>query len=82
MLESPKYSGIRLETTSTGPLSLSYWIRATDSTNWMKVEHDEAYIAHACNAYPKLIYMLKLLNDTSRLGSIDMVNDLLKELGE
>jgi hypothetical protein len=45
-------------------------------------DSDEAYILHACNAYPKLISTLKLLNDSSRLGSISMVDDLLKELGE
>jgi hypothetical protein len=43
---------------------------------------NKEYIVHASNAYPKLISMLKLLNDSSRLGSMDMVNDLLKELGE
>jgi hypothetical protein len=43
---------------------------------------DTGYLIHACNAYPKLISMLKLLNDSSRLGRIIMVDDLLKELGE
>ena len=45
-------------------------------------DKNQSYILHACNAYPKLISMLKLLNDSSRLGSISMVDDLLKELGE
>jgi hypothetical protein len=40
---------------------------------------DEAYIVHACNAYPKLVGILKLYHI---MVPDKEVSDLLKELGE
>lgn len=43
-----------------------------------------AYIAHAANAYPKLVEMLRKVDAANRLpaGLAHSVNDLLHELGE
>lgn len=46
-------------------------------------DDDAAYIAHAVNAYPKLVKALRFFSDQPRYGvELDSARAILRELGE
>jgi hypothetical protein len=43
---------------------------------------DARYIAHACNAYPKLVAELRTAQECCPVHGQEIIEDLLRELGE
>lgn len=61
------------------------WQRRVDSDSLQRGLYepdDAAYIAHAANAYPRLVEALRMIMRDAGNRDVGQVSDLLRELGE